>query len=183
MVIVPSPTLSLPVQRMTAPTPWAAPEYESFSEGSILPNGFHGSHAWRSFTCAKTTSGGAWTTLERSKWKVAGCIAATTSRRATSTAMPMPIFFTMKDLGKCGGKGVVCAARRRNAREGEGIHLRNANTSAPNAASGTEPARMTSGSRNESNCAASTRKMRASAKASAGRNLPASSRSCRDSPV
>jgi hypothetical protein len=54
---------------------------------------------------------------------------------------------------------------------------------APNIASGTEPARMTNGSRNELNCAASTRKMRTMASPIAGRNFPPLVRSWRDSPV
>jgi len=47
----------------------------------------------------------------------------------------------------------------------------------------TEPARMTSGSRNELNCTASARKISTTASRNAGRNLLPSWRSCRDSPV
>ena len=62
-------------------------------------------------------------------------------------------------------------------------NFRKVKISAPNIASGTEPARMTNGSRNELNCAASTRKITSSARPIAGRNLPPSCRSWRDSPV
>ncbi len=55
--------------------------------------------------------------------------------------------------------------------------------SAPNMASGTEPARMTNGSRKLLNWAASTRKIRMTARPKAGRNLFPSVRSWRDSPV
>ena len=50
-------------------------------------------------------------------------------------------------------------------------------------ASGTEPARMTNGSRKLLNCAASTRKIRMTARLNAGRNRFPSVRSWRDSPV
>ena len=65
---------------------------------------------------------------------------------------------------------------------GSGI-LRKVKMSAPNIASGTEPARMTNGSRKLLNCAASTRKISTSASPNAGRNLLPSVRSWRDSPV
>ena len=65
---------------------------------------------------------------------------------------------------------------------GSGI-LRKVKISAPNIASGTEPARMTKGSRKLLNCAASTRKISTMARAKAGRNLLPSLRSWRDSPV
>ena len=45
---------------------------------------------------------------------------------------------------------------------------------APNIANGTDPARTTTGSRNELNWAASTRKISTIARPIAGRNLPAS---------
>ena len=61
--------------------------------------------------------------------------------------------------------------------------LRKVIKSAPNMASGTEPARMTKGSRKLLNCAASTRKMSTTASMNAGRNLSPSVRSWRDSPV
>ena len=67
-------------------------------------------------------------------------------------------------------------------RFGFGI-LRNVIRSAPNMASGTDPARITNGSRKLLNCAASTRKMRTMARRNAGRNLLPSVRSWRDSPV
>ena len=69
-----------------------------------------------------------------------------------------------------------------NGTFGSGI-FRKVKTSAPNIASGTDPARMTKGSRKLLNCAASTRKIRITASPKAGRNLLPSVRSCRDSPV
>ena len=63
------------------------------------------------------------------------------------------------------------------------LYLRKVKISAPNIASGTEPARITNGSRKESNWAASTRKITSNASPMAGRNLPPSCRSWRDSPV
>ncbi|MNC99403.1 hypothetical protein D3C83_176890 [compost metagenome] len=63
------------------------------------------------------------------------------------------------------------------------VNLRNVKISAPNMASGTEPAKITKGSRNELNWAARAKKMSASASPIAGRKRPDSSRNCRDSPV
>src|SRR5258708_2896776 len=61
-------------------------------------------------------------------------------------------------------------------------NLRNGKIMAPNIARGTEPARMTNGSRNELNCAARTKKMRTNASPMAGRNMPPPCRSLRASP-
>ena len=77
---------------------------------------------------------------------------------------------------------VVVQPRVQNGTFGSGI-FRNVKMSAPNMASGTEPARMTNGSRKLLNCAASTRKISTMARPNAGRNLPPSVRSWRDSPV
>ena len=69
-----------------------------------------------------------------------------------------------------------------NGMFGSGI-FRKLKISAPNMASGTEPGRMMNGSRKLLNCAASTRKIRTTARTKAGRNLLPSVRSWRDSPV
>jgi hypothetical protein len=61
--------------------------------------------------------------------------------------------------------------------------LRKASARAPNMPSGTDPARMTKGSRKLLNCADSTRKISTTARMKAGRNLLPSVRSWRDSPV
>ena len=68
-----------------------------------------------------------------------------------------------------------------NGMFGSGI-FRKVKISAPNMASGTEPARITKGSRKLLNWAASTRNIRITARAKAGRNLLPSVRSWRDSP-
>ena len=77
---------------------------------------------------------------------------------------------------------VVVQPSVKNGMFGFGI-LRNVIASAPNMPSGTEPARMTKGSRKLLNCAASTRKMSTTARPKAGRNLLPSVRNWRDSPV
>ncbi len=77
---------------------------------------------------------------------------------------------------------VVVQRSVKKCRFGFGI-LRKVISNAPNMASGTEPARITKGSRKLLNCAASTRKMSTTASRKAGRNLSPSVRSWRDSPV
>jgi len=77
---------------------------------------------------------------------------------------------------------VVVQPSVKNRMLGLGI-FRKVKASAPNMASGTEPARITSGSRKLLNCAASTRKISTTASRKAGRNLFPSVRSWRDSPV
>ncbi len=61
--------------------------------------------------------------------------------------------------------------RARTCMPGGPENLRKVKINAPNMASGTEPARMTKGSRNELNCAASTRKMSRIARPIAGQEL------------
>ena len=77
---------------------------------------------------------------------------------------------------------VVVQPSVKKGRLGLGI-FRKVKTRAPNMASGTEPARMTRGSRKQLNWAASTRKISTTASRKAGRKRFPSVRSCRDSPV
>src|SRR5919201_329058 len=66
MVILPSPTLSLPDQPIDAPCPASGPSKVIFAAGSSLAHGDQASHLCRSFTCPNTASAGAAIAVVRS---------------------------------------------------------------------------------------------------------------------
>jgi len=75
--------------------PDGAPSKAFFAAGSFLAQGDHASHLWKSFTCEKTTAGGAEIVADRTTRKSEGWSATTPANSTTTTASPTRIFTTI----------------------------------------------------------------------------------------
>src|SRR2546426_12580493 len=81
-----------------APVPAGAPSYVCFIAGSSFAHGFHASHLWKSFTCAKTAGAGAEMVAVRATRYSDGRVATMATNTTTTTASAMRIFMSIVTL-------------------------------------------------------------------------------------
>src|SRR6059036_341904 len=81
-----------------APVPAGAPSYVCFIAGSSFAHGFHASHLWKSFTCAKTAGAGAEMVTVRATRYSDGRVATMARNTTTTTASAMRIFMSIVTL-------------------------------------------------------------------------------------
>src|SRR2546422_8345976 len=81
-----------------APVPAGAPSYVCFIAGSSFAHGFHASHLWKSFTCAKTAGAGAEMVAVRATRYSDGRVATMARNTTTTTASAMRIFMSIVTL-------------------------------------------------------------------------------------
>src|SRR5688572_26638155 len=78
-----------------ASRPALAPVKVRFMFGSILSQGDHSPHRWKSFTIANAMSAGAWIVAERCTENSDGRVEMMPASATTATARPMRIFLIM----------------------------------------------------------------------------------------
>src|SRR5437762_1722480 len=78
-----------------APVPAGAPSYVCFIAGSSFAHGFHASHLWKSFTCAKTAGAGAEMVAVRATRNSEGRVATIPTNVTTIPPRAMRILMSM----------------------------------------------------------------------------------------
>src|SRR5712692_5288575 len=78
-----------------APVPAGAPSYVCFIAGSSFAHGFHASHLWKSFTCAKAAGAGAEMVAVRATRYSDGRVATIATNTKTIPARAMRILMSI----------------------------------------------------------------------------------------